>query len=251
MNGIKTKVLLDTGAQVSLLSNTWLNTYLNEHKVSKIEEILDPCDKPRVQWGNQAEIPFVGWVDITFELIGHGDEESQRLQIPFLLIEEVLQQPILSFNTIKVLANKNDNTSALIIFLTNNLVNTNRSNVSTIVDLISTSSENEDRLVTIMPNTTIIPPGKLVKVPCKVNLSSTTKSIPMLFETEKVELPEGLERVNTRVTVKPGPNPWLRIPVLNNSKHDIILQKNTTIGRIQQISSITLLQVQECHTVQL
>ena len=32
--------------------------------------------------------------------------------------------------------------------------------------------------------------------------------------------------------------------------HDIILQKNTTIGRIQQISSITSLQVKERHAVQ-
>ena len=84
MNGIKIKFLLDTRAQVSLIPKAWLNTHLNEHKISKIEEILDPCDKLRVQWGNQAETPFVGWVDITFELTGHGDEESQRLQIPLL-----------------------------------------------------------------------------------------------------------------------------------------------------------------------
>ena len=77
---------------------------------------------------------------ITFELTGHGDEESQWLQIPFLVIEEALQQPILGFNAIKVLVNKSDNTSALINFLTNNLVNTNRINVSTLVNAISTSS---------------------------------------------------------------------------------------------------------------
>ena len=118
-----------------------------------------------------------------------------------------------------------------------------------LVNLISTSSENEDILVTTMPNTTIVPVEKLVNVPRKVNLSSTTKSIPMLFRTEEIELPEGLETVNTIVAVKPGPNHWSRIPVLNNSKHDIILQKNTTIGRIQQIASITLLQVQERHAV--
>ena len=250
MDGSKTKVLLDTGAQVSLIPKAWLNTHLNEHKISKIEEILDLYDKLRVKWGNQAEIPFVGWVDITFELTSHGDEESQRLQIPFLVIEEALQQPILGFNAVKVLVNKSDNSSALINSLTNNLVNTNRSNVSTLVNLISTSSEDEDILVTTMPNTTIVSARKLVNVSCKVNLSSTTKSIPMLFETEEIELPEGLETVNTIVTVKPGPNHRLRIPVLNNSKHDLILKKNTAIGRIQQISSITPLQVKERHAEQ-
>ena len=93
------------------------------------------------------------------------DEESQRLQIPFLVIEEVLQQPILGFNAIKLLVNKSDNTGSLINSLTNNLVNTNRSNVSTLVNFISLSSKNEDRLVTAMPNTNIVPSGKLVNVP--------------------------------------------------------------------------------------
>ena len=49
MNGIKTKVLLDRGAQVSLISKAWLNTHLNGGKVSKIEKILDPCDELRVE----------------------------------------------------------------------------------------------------------------------------------------------------------------------------------------------------------
>ena len=47
---------------------------------------------------------------------------------------------------VKVLVNKSDITSALINSLTNHLVDTNRSNVSTLVNLINTSSENEDTL---------------------------------------------------------------------------------------------------------
>ena len=191
--------------------------------------------------GKSSRDTFVSWVDITFELIDHGDEESQQLQIPFLVIKEALQQPILGFSAIKVLVNKSDNTSALINSLTNNLVNINRSNVSAIVNLISASSENEDILVTAMPNATIVPAGNIVNVPCKVSFSSTTKSIRMTFETEGIELPEGLETMNTIVTVKPGPNHRLMIPVLNNSKHDIIFQKK---------NPITPLQVQERHAVQ-
>ena len=60
----------------------------------------------------------------------------------------------------------------------------------------------------------------------------------MLFETDEIELPQGLETVNTIVTVKSGPNHQLRIPVLNNLKHDIIIQKNKAVGRIQEIASI-------------
>ena len=52
------------------------------------------------------------------------NKNSQRWQVPLMVIEEALQQPILGFNVLKVLVNKNDNTSVLISSLTNNLVNT-------------------------------------------------------------------------------------------------------------------------------
>ena len=61
----------------------------------------------------------------------------------------------------------------------------------------------------------------------------------MLFGTEEIELPEGLETADTIVSVKSGMNHHLKIHVINDSKHDIFLPKNTIIGRIQQISHIT------------
>ena len=100
-------------------------------------------------------------------------------------MEGALRQPILDFSAIKVLVNKSNNISGLINSLTNNLVNINRSNVSELVNLNSLLPENED-VVTTMSNTTAIPAGKLVNVLCNVNLDSTTKSIPKLFETEEI-----------------------------------------------------------------
>ena len=44
-----------------------------------------------------------------------------------------------------------------------------------------------------MPSTTIVPAGKLINIQRKFNLGNTNNRIPMLFETEKIELPEGLE----------------------------------------------------------
>ena len=61
----------------------------------------------------------------------------------------------------------------------------------------------------------------------------------MFFGTEKIELPEGLETADTIVSVKSGMNHHVKIHVINDSKHDIFLPKNTIIGRIQQISHIT------------
>ena len=83
-------------------------------------------------------------------------EWSVNCRCLFLVIEEALKQTILGFNAIKILVNKSENTSVIINSLTNNLVNTNRSNVSILVHLISTSSDNDDIPVRAMSNTTII-----------------------------------------------------------------------------------------------
>ena len=67
----------------------------------------------------------------------------------------------------------------------------------------------------------------------------------MLFETELIELAEGLETTDTIVSIKSDMNHCLKIPVINNSKHDIFLPNNTIIGRLQQVSHTTPLQVKE------
>ena len=60
MNDVVTQVLLVTGAQVSLLSHKWLESNLPGAKILEVGELLDPCDRLRVQWDNQTEISFLG-----------------------------------------------------------------------------------------------------------------------------------------------------------------------------------------------
>ena len=54
----------------------------------------------------------------------------------------------------------------------------------------------------------------------------------MLFETEEMELPGGLEIVSTIVSIRPGTNHRLRIPIIKKSKNDITLQKNSVTRRL-------------------
>ena len=68
MSGLQTHVLLDTGVQVPLVSKRWFKSQLPDAKTVEIGELLNLCDKLRVHWGNQAEIPFVRWTDIKFEV---------------------------------------------------------------------------------------------------------------------------------------------------------------------------------------
>ena len=60
MNDVVTQVLLDTDAQVSLLSHKWLESNLTGANILEAGELLNPCDRLRVQWGNNTEISFLG-----------------------------------------------------------------------------------------------------------------------------------------------------------------------------------------------
>ena len=48
-----------------------------------------------------------------------------------------------------------------------------------------------------MPSITVVSAGKLISIQCKVNLDNTSNTKPMLFETEEIEQPQGLETVDT------------------------------------------------------
>ena len=62
---------------------------------------------------------------------------------------------------------------------------------------------------------------------------------PMMFQQLEVELPEGISAVESVVTIKKGINNYFQVPVVNQSKHDIVLSKNTNVGVIQISNTIT------------
>ena len=62
LNGQVTSLLLDTGAQMSVIDMEDLKNYHLNTVVRSLEEILDAFDSFRVQWEDTADIPFKGWV---------------------------------------------------------------------------------------------------------------------------------------------------------------------------------------------
>ena len=64
-----------------------LKKYNSSTFVRSLDEILDDCDSFRVQWGNTADIPFTGWVDM---IVTIGEENNCRsVHVPFLVTEKL------------------------------------------------------------------------------------------------------------------------------------------------------------------
>ena len=67
----------------------------------------------------------------------------------------------------------------------------------------------------------------------------------MMFQQLEVELPEGISAVESVVTIKKGINNYFQVPVVNQSKHDVVLRKNTNVGVIEYIKSVIPLQLKQ------
>lgn len=124
------------------------------------------------------------------------------MQVPFLVINEPLDKPILGLNAIKLLVNYTSNENGLINTLQINIKNIKSNNIEALINLINQLTHHDEFLVHGMPNTTIVPTGKLINIQCKVNLVNINNRTPMLFEKEEIELPEGLETTDTIVPVE-------------------------------------------------
>ena len=90
----------------------------------------------------------------------------------------------------------------------------------------------------------VIPQGKSVKVSCRVNTGSLDKPTPVLFEAdENGQWPSGLQVSDTLLTAMAGKSCRVQVEVKNTTKHDIVLQNRTALGRLQLIQSVTPVEV--------
>ena len=168
LNGQVTSLLLDTGAQVSIIDIEDLKNYHSNTVVRSLDEILDDCDSFRVQLGNTADIPFTGWVDM---IVTNGEESNcGSLHVPFLETTEKLQQLILGSNAIKVIMDAQKNTEALVKMFSMLFKSSNTDNVKQFAHLIREPSDDKQALVRVRGKNLIIPAERIVQVPCKADL---------------------------------------------------------------------------------
>ena len=101
LDGVPSTALLDSGAQVSIVSEKHLKNELSDHQIRTTSDILDEPDSLKVQWRDNAEIPFTGYLTLPLQL---GTNPDMQLGIPFLVTREQLPHPIIGFNVVKVIA---------------------------------------------------------------------------------------------------------------------------------------------------
>ena len=150
LNDIVIPVLIDKGTQVSTIEKRVLEERFPDNKMKPVEDLLDDGDNLRVQWGNSHDIPFRGFAELSVTLGEH--QTLQKLNVPFLVTTERLNQTILGFNAIKMLVQLNDSLELLHEMIYQSVGNElSQSNVRAFVDLIQGSKEQENIEVKVSP----------------------------------------------------------------------------------------------------
>ena len=116
---------------------------------------------------------------------------------------------------------------------------TQPSNVEALVNIIQSTSEQDLCSVKTSKRNVVIPKGKCLKIPCRVNHSPVDQLTTVLFEPEETSpWPSGLTFNETLLSVKPGKSNRIHVEAINTTNHDIVLPNRTLIGRLQLVQSV-------------
>ena len=87
LSGVPVEALWDTGAQVSIVSKSWLSENLSSLKLRNVEELLGEEAELDLRATNGGIIPFIGWVEVQFQL-AFDMQSSVPLTVPVLVAND-------------------------------------------------------------------------------------------------------------------------------------------------------------------
>lgn len=246
MNGYTVSVLLDTGAQVSIMDYNWKEIYLPHVKLRPLTEIIDPQEL-EVRDVKKDLIPFHGWVEISLNLLGSEDPRL-ALQVPFLVSRIGLERPILGFNVVQEIIRAGESRSQALFTLANLLstaMEIEDDKANALVNLIQyQETSNELDLdfqvsINVGPQDIVIHSGCVTHVKCRVPNNFDLTNPMVLFEPvmgcpqfDQLIVGEGLLKIQN------PQNPYVQIPIGNQTMHSITLPRKTTLGSIQAVRKV-------------
>jgi transposase InsO family protein len=227
--------LWDTGAQVSLLNQTFVQQTWPHAKLHDLPEEL------RVNAANGEAIPFEGWVELPLKL----EETGAEISVPFLVTQLSLDVPILGYNVIEHFS-KLRGTTDLLTGLRRATKGISDAKLANLTEIISGNANENISKVTSGPRRIVIPKGGAQVLRASVRSGVAGSTLNCLFTpVEECARVHGLELQEMLVrTSKPT---RVKVAVHNTTSRDIYLPKYTTLGHLEPIRSLMYLHSPEHH----
>lgn len=190
IQGHQTQALWDTGSQVCIVDEEWKKKYLPHEKLRDVSELLDAPDDLKISAANGQNIPYKGFIEVTFGLAAEG-ANPKELVVPMLVMKGgSLSQPILGFTVIEQILKTStieqmdaERTEQLHEALRGAFPCLKRENVTTFIDLV-TAKQSHDFVVRTTKEKVIVPKHTSVQIDCKVQTRPLKKDTTLLFEPD-------------------------------------------------------------------
>ena len=160
--------LLDTGAQVSMMSKRLLAERFPEKRIYSLQEFVGHKDF-NISAANNTNLPIEGVV-----LLDFGVDDEVLFQVPFLICRDDLTHTIIGYNTIKHLV-KNYPHKQIAAVVKKMLPNLSEGDAESFVNIIEESSNQSDVLGDVKTCETVRIPGNcMVKVKGRTRVNIDT-----------------------------------------------------------------------------
>ena len=253
LDGKRQSCLWDTGSQVSIMSREYLNQNFPHLEVKQLQELLGTEQRLDLRAANNSVIPYAGFVEVQFHLL--SEDVSSSLAVPFLVTDAQLTTPIIGYNVIDEIVNKdlfatNTEQEKNDFIETNGLQNLlkamkksfseiSANSVESLVECIKTK---DDFLCAVKsPKLSVtIPPKQSRIIKCRANAQVINAKTFVIFEPDETNtLPAGLEVSQTLLQISKGSSCKIGLEIYNNSDHPTVLKARTVLGRLELVTSVT------------
>ena len=228
-------MLLDSGAQVTMVSKTWIDSASPHVKIQPLQSLF--ADQSfEISAANGTQVPLDGWAEVDLQICSerHG---SLIIRVP-LLVSQSCHCPLLGSNVIAEIVNDHDNTLNVTAILTDAL-SVPENTVEALVSALQITTSDETALCTVRIGRqgVTIPAGRVYQILCRVRGLSGNRTMlfqPLIENT----CPEGLELFPALVDVPCGSSKCIKIPIQNATRHAIYLPQRTTLGTLEEMADV-------------
>ena len=227
LNGEECCGLWDTGSMVSLLNKDWFKEKFPEENVLSVSEFLEG-DNLNLCAANNTKVEVEGVAVVAF-----GFGENFKVNVPFLITKDQLNQPIIGFNVIEhIVLSGNESVPTVL----KNLLMVSKNSATSIASIIRENSELNASGEAKTIDKTLLPPNSRCRVKCKTGLKTSEKEQAVLFTPELLD--SELECEESISKLKIGRTSFITVMVSNPTNSEKWIEKNVVLGSVENISAV-------------
>lgn len=192
-----------------------------KHKIKKFDNILGV--HLNLTAANGTKIPHQCFVEL---IVKFRNNQNFELGVPFLVIQQKLELPILGYNVIEEFLRRSSASRAKMETM-KTLFTDLAAKGSKILIYLITEEESQDihfSTVKVAKKECMLPKGKSVNLTCRAYYFLMDSKTQVLFEPiESSNLPKGLQITENLTVVNRGKSCRLKAEVINISAYDIVI----------------------------